>query len=144
MLGDGGHRWGKLEPPEVVAICDHLVALELEDKIDGKARDVALDLLVQPLSGHAVERGEVGVYHDPVAADDENLPGDARADNKHHGFSLLCDDALPLSVLVELPDHDPENFHVAFRPDNRIGPVLAATCSLGSSIFLPPILGNTT
>lgn len=64
---------GKLKPLEVVAICDHLVALgaaELEDEIDGKAPGVALDLLVQRLGGHAVERGEVGVDHDLVAADD--------------------------------------------------------------------------
>lgn len=51
----------KTWPPEVVAICDHLIALgsaELEDEIGRKAPGTALDLLVQPLSGHAVERGE--------------------------------------------------------------------------------------
>lgn len=59
------HRRGKFEPPEVVAICDRLAALgaaELEDKIGGKAPDVALDLLVQMLGGHAVERGQVGAH----------------------------------------------------------------------------------
>ena len=64
VLGEGErHRRGKLEPLEVVAICDHLVALgacEREHEIAGKASEVTFDLLVQTLGWHAVERGKIG------------------------------------------------------------------------------------
>lgn len=111
----------------MVAICDHLVALgaaDLEDEIDGKALGVALDLLVQPLGGHVVERGEVGVDHDFVAADDEDLPGDARGDDERRSFSVLRDDVLPLPVFPKLPDHHSEYLDVALGTNDGISLVL--------------------
>ena len=101
---------------EVVTICNHLVALgatELEYEIFREALRVALDLLVQALGWHVVERGEGGIDHDLLAADDEDLPGDARGDDECRRFSLLCDDVLPLPVLPELPVHHPEYLGVA-------------------------------
>jgi hypothetical protein len=102
VLGESErHRRGKLEPMEVVANCDHLVAsgaAELEGKIGGKTHGIALDLLVQPLGGYAVKRGEVGSDHDLAAADEENLPGDARGNDDCRRFNLLRDDDLPLPV----------------------------------------------
>ena len=121
------HRRGKPERPEVVAICHYLVALgatELEDEIDGKALGVALDLLIQPLDGHPVERGEVGIDHDLVAADHEDLPGDARGDDERRSFSLLRDDVLPLPVFPELPDHHSEYLDVALGTNDGISFVL--------------------
>ena len=86
VLGEGKRqRRGKLEPPEVVTICNHLVPLgatELEYKIFWEALRVALNLLMQALGVHVVERGEVGINHDLVVADDEDLPGDARGDDE--------------------------------------------------------------
>jgi len=65
VLGESErHRRGKLEPLEVVAICDHLVALgacEREHEIAGKASGVTFDLLVQTLDWNVVERAEVGI-----------------------------------------------------------------------------------
>ena len=64
MLGDGErHRRGKLDLPEVVAICDHLAAFGAsarECEIAGKAAGVAFDLLVQTLGWYVVERREIG------------------------------------------------------------------------------------
>lgn len=48
----------------VVAVCDHLGLLfgcQLEQKVAGEAVAIALDLLVEPLGGHAVERGQVDI-----------------------------------------------------------------------------------
>lgn len=98
VLGEGKrHRRRKLEPLEVVAICDHLVAFgasERKHEIAGRAAGVAFDLLVQTLGWYVVERGEVGIDHDFVAADDEDLPGDVRGDIKCRHYGLLRDAAV--------------------------------------------------
>jgi hypothetical protein len=49
---------------------------EPEHEIFRKARDVALDLLVQALGGDAVESGKLGIENDPLAAQDEDRAGD--------------------------------------------------------------------
>jgi hypothetical protein len=65
VLGEGvGQRLGELQLGEVVAICDHLGLLgrgELKHEVLREALGVALDLLVQPLGVHAVQRSQVGV-----------------------------------------------------------------------------------
>lgn len=86
-----------------------LGVVQPEHEIRGKAREIALHLLVEALRRHPVQSGEVSVDHDLVAADEENLPGDTRADNECYRFSFPCDDALPLAVRPELSDHHPEN-----------------------------------
>jgi RHS repeat-associated protein len=47
----------------------HLGGREAEHEILGKAREVALDLLVEPLGGHPVERGEIRIEHHLLPAD---------------------------------------------------------------------------
>src|SRR5262252_1020260 len=88
MLGEGeGQRGRKLEPGEVVAICDHLGSLggrELEEKIR-KPIAVAAYLLIEPLGGNAVELGEVGVDHDLVASHDDDASYDLRGDGHGNG-----------------------------------------------------------
>jgi len=56
------HCRGKLELPEVVTICNHLIALgatEPEHKIFRETLRVAFDLLIQALGGHVVLGGRV-------------------------------------------------------------------------------------
>ena len=73
----------------------HFSRRELEHEIFRKAFPVTPDLLVQPLGGHAIERGEVGVDHDLVAADDENALGDARSGQECERLVLLGDGDTP-------------------------------------------------
>src|SRR5258706_1504343 len=49
---------------------------------------VAAHLLVEPLGGHAVERGEIGVDHDLVAAHDGDMPGDLDGGGREKGAVL--------------------------------------------------------
>ena len=92
MLGERErHCRGKPELPEVVTICNHLVALgatELEHKILRESLRVAFDLLIQALGGHAVKRREIGVEHDLLVADDQNLLGDTRSNEEPRRFVL--------------------------------------------------------
>jgi len=47
---------------------------ESKHKIRGKSVGVALDRLVQGLGGDAVQFSKVGVHHNPLAANQKNLP----------------------------------------------------------------------
>lgn len=64
------------------------------------------------------------VDHAVVAADEEDLPDDARNEDDCRQFNLLCDYGLPLLVLSELRNHHPKNLQVALWPDDWIGLVL--------------------
>ena len=63
-------------------------------KSAGEPPRVAFNLLVQTLGGHVVERGEVGIDHDLLTTNEEDLPGDARSNDECRRFGLLCDAAV--------------------------------------------------
>jgi len=67
---------------------------QAEHEIRRKACKIAFYLLVEALRRYPVQRGEVGVDHNLMPADDENLPGDARGDEERGRFGLLHDAAL--------------------------------------------------
>jgi hypothetical protein len=48
-------------------------------------------LLIESPCLDAVKRGKIGVEHDLLAADDEDLPGDARGDDQCLRFVFLRD-----------------------------------------------------
>lgn len=59
-----------------------------------------------------------------MAAGDENLPGDARGDDECRRFRFLYNDALPLPVLPEKPDHHAEYLRVGLGANHWISLVL--------------------
>ena len=65
-----------------------------EHEIRGKACKIALYLLVEALRRYPVERGEVDVDHNLMAADDENLPGDVLRNGACGRYCLLRDAAV--------------------------------------------------
>jgi len=68
---------------------------ELKDEILGEALGVAAHLLVKSSCLDAIERGEVGVEHDALAAQDEDAAGDGL--DRNQCCVLLADDLLPLA-----------------------------------------------
>jgi hypothetical protein len=76
VLGEGVREvFRKLQPGKVVTICDHLLLFlvgQLQDEILREPLRVAFDRLVQGLGRHAVNRGQVGVEENLLAADRKN------------------------------------------------------------------------
>jgi len=66
----------------------------LKNKIFRKALGVAAHLLIESPRLDAVKRGKIGVEHDLLAADDEDLPGDLRGDDECSRFVLFVDAAV--------------------------------------------------
>lgn len=61
----------------MVAICDHLRAL-LGSELEAKTLEaiaITAYLFVEPLGGHSVELGEIGVDHYFVSPHDDNAAG---------------------------------------------------------------------
>lgn len=70
---------------------------EPEHEVGGEALGVALDLFVQAPGGHAVERGEVRIEHDPLAAQEKDAAYDAGGGDERGRLVLLVDRELSLS-----------------------------------------------
>ena len=68
MLGTGR----KLRPVQLLG----LLAGEAEHEVLGEPLEVAADLLVETLGGHAVEQRQVGVREDFMATDHQDAVGD--------------------------------------------------------------------
>ncbi|HQR08088.1 MAG TPA: hypothetical protein PLN21_14765 [Gemmatales bacterium] len=65
----------KLQPSEVVAICDHLCFLdrsELEDKVRREAGFVTFYLLIQPFRRYTEQLSEVSINHYSLATNQQD------------------------------------------------------------------------
>ncbi len=50
----------------------NLLSLKLKGEFEWEAVGVAFDLLVEPLGGDAIERGQIRIKDDPLAAEDQD------------------------------------------------------------------------
>ena len=76
VLGKGqGQGSGKLEPRQVVTICDHLqlfLCRESKGEITWETICIPFDRLVQGLRRNCIERGKIGIDDDLTATNCEN------------------------------------------------------------------------